>query len=814
MAITDPLVLPPGRAAGAGGGPARGRAAPARPARRGTTRSPGRASRTPSRIVDAGAAELLAEFRAPRHDRRGRDPVQPRALLDPGDDAGGGLSAAGAPAGLGLPGRGGLGRAPGPSGQSLEPGEEIAGFEVVEACRAGGHGALPGRAPKRGGQAGRAEDRAAQAAGRSAGDFRPRGRDPGAPRWRSAPRLLAARRGRRGRQLSGDRVVPRGGPATRRRGAAAAWGRGRTARPPGARPGARRRLRPAARRAGVVHGDVHRATSWSAAGGAVRLIDFGLRAGPAGTPRRRASAVPGAGAWPSSSSPSTRRRVLAGQHASRGHDGRRSSTRSAALLYFLLTGAHYRDFSLEKDTMLRQIAEEPPLPFAERGVEPWPEVEAVLARALAKDPEERFPSMAALAASLRRGHRRRAAAVRPTGEQRASAGDALLARVLDRLRAGGEPVPRGLPGGAAAVGQLRRGGRGLRALPDRAGAGGRRAAVPGRPLGARAVAGGRRRTRASTTTGIAARPRDRWAGSPPTTRRAARGPVSRRWSPTPWATSERSAGPSPPSWRRCASPGRTSISTWAAPACCSPPRCSRHVARGRGGGRARHPSAGAGGGAAARPLAGRSTSSRRSPSADEHPAWIRTWVWPTAGPATSTPPCAGAGPRASPRPERLEERLAELAGCARSWGRGLRWRWRGAAGARGDSDMPGWCNGSAGFVHLWTLAHRELGDPSCARLAEGAAWNTWEAPESDASRLLRPRRPRLRPAQLLETRRRPGVAGAGEGPRRAGRRGRSGSASPMLPDSLYKGEPGVAVLAADLARPEAAAQPFFDEEGW
>ncbi len=33
-------------------------------------------------------------------------------------------------------------------------------------------------------------------------------------------------------------------------------------------------------------------------------------------------------------------------------------------------------------------------------------------------------------------------------------------------------------------------------------------------------------------------------------------------------------------------------------------------------------------------------------------------------------------------------------------------------------------------------------------------------------------------------------------------------------NSLYKGEIGVAVLASDLERPEGAAMPFFEEEGW
>ena len=33
-------------------------------------------------------------------------------------------------------------------------------------------------------------------------------------------------------------------------------------------------------------------------------------------------------------------------------------------------------------------------------------------------------------------------------------------------------------------------------------------------------------------------------------------------------------------------------------------------------------------------------------------------------------------------------------------------------------------------------------------------------------------------------------------------------------DSLYKGEIGVAVFAADLSRPSESAMPFYDREGW
>ena len=41
--------------------------------------------------------------------------------------------------------------------------------------------------------------------------------------------------------------------------------------------------------------------------------------------------------------------------------------------------------------------------------------------------------------------------------------------------------------------------------------------------------------------------------------------------------------------------------------------------------------------------------------------------------------------------------------------------------------MAGWCNGTAGFVHLFTLAQRTTGDDRWLSLAERAAWQSWEA---------------------------------------------------------------------------------------
>ncbi|HYL06308.1 MAG TPA: lanthionine synthetase LanC family protein, partial [Thermoanaerobaculia bacterium] len=201
--------------------------------------------------------------------------------------------------------------------------------------------------------------------------------------------------------------------------------------------------------------------------------------------------------------------------------------------------------------------------------------------------------------------------------------------------------------------------------------------------------------------------------------------------------------------------------------------------------------------------------------------------------------CRAAG---RPVPADVGARLEQLAGSAESWGRGARWRWHGQpvaeehrrgapAGARW---MAGWCNGSAGMVHLWTLAARMTdsiepggaarGAPGASaahgnacrweRLALAAGWHAWE----DADEV-----PSLccglagRAYALLALHRQ----GAGEEwlvrarqlADRAAAAARRAQDEPS-PHSLYRGPLGIAVLAADLERPEAAAMPLFGAEGW
>jgi serine/threonine-protein kinase len=168
----------------------------------------------------------------------------------------------------------------------------------------------------------------------------------------------------------------------------------------------------------------------------------------------------------------------------------------------------------------------------------------------------------------------------------------------------------------------------------------------------------------------------------------------------------------------------------------------------------------------------------------------------------------------TPWPGRLAERLAELADCAEPWRRGLRWRWYGGETGerRDDGMMPGWCNGSAGFVHLFTLAHKVTAEPLYRRLAEGAAWNAWEAPDGIGSLCCGLAG---RAYALLNLHRH----GGGADWLARARELAEGAAADLAwaeesPDSLYRGEVGPAVLAADLVRPEWAAMPFFEDEGW
>jgi len=153
-------------------------------------------------------------------------------------------------------------------------------------------------------------------------------------------------------------------------------------------------------RRGVVHGDIHPGNVLVGDGGDVTILDFGRSrlAGPdiegAGATPQPAGLEPLRAGIPFFYEPEIARALLSGSLPPAA-TFRAEQYSVAALAYHLFTGLHYADLSPEQDLLLAQVAGCPMLPFAARGVEGWPRLEAVLATALAKDPAARFDSMAA-----------------------------------------------------------------------------------------------------------------------------------------------------------------------------------------------------------------------------------------------------------------------------------------------------------------------------------------------------------------------------------------------------------------------------------
>jgi serine/threonine-protein kinase len=168
--------------------------------------------------------------------------------------------------------------------------------------------------------------------------------------------------------------------------------------------------------------------------------------------------------------------------------------------------------------------------------------------------------------------------------------------------------------------------------------------------------------------------------------------------------------------------------------------------------------------------------------------------------ASSLPPAPG-----------IELRLSELGALARPVGRGLRWPYAASTPLPHRGLEASWCNGAAGYVPLWTTAERLLGEDRFGDWARMAAWTACESPTPSvgdlccgfagrAYALLCFHRHSGEEVWLAHARRLAEQAEA-EIRRRALRR-----------DSLYKGEIGVALLAADLELPEYACMPLFESE--
>jgi hypothetical protein len=631
-------------------------------------------------------------------------------------------------------------------------------------------------------------------------------------------------------------------------------------------------------RQGVLHCDVHPRNVLVAAGGGVRLIDFGFaswRGAPAGLP------AAGRGGVAFYFEPEYAVASLAGlPPPAASAAGEQYAV--AALLYLLAAGAHYLDFSLEREAMLGQIAENAPRPFAERGAAAWPQLEEVLGRALAKAPEDRFASLDAFAGALQAVPGASAMVAPPAAAAVETVATAATAAAATAAAAAtvavpvmpAEPVP--VPSLAA---EMRRAGPAAELLGEvlarvRPGSALWENGLPAAPLasvqlGAAGVALALYRIALAREDAELLSQADLWSVRAAAAERggelaAAPAFYSSSLDVTPETVGRASLFHTAPGVRCTealiahALDDRSGAVRAAAgfAAAARLPCPNPDLALGRSGlllGCALLLDA-LGGGAAGEPVPSAPDPGRPAFPGPDLPALgddLMAGLWREID---GLPPiaeclelsnlgmahgwagyvyatlrwCQAAG---RPVPAGVAARLEELANLAESRGRGARWRWHGQplAEAHGPAApeaarwMAGWCNGSAGMVHLWALAAQlsESIDPGAAgssrrweQLAVAAGWHAWEAGDQVESlccglagrayALLALNQQGAGEEWLVRARILADRAAV------AARQTKAGASA----QGLYRGPLGIAVLAADLERPEAAAMPLFGREGW
>ncbi len=549
----------------------------------------------------------------------------------------------------------------------------------------------------------------------------------------------------------------------------------------------------------VIHSDVHQSNLLIAADGSIKIIDFGLARLPDASEPLDHAHRGGVGFY---FEPECASALRAGrQPPESSFLGEQYAL--AAMLYFQFTGVHQLDYSLERDEMLRQISEDPMLPFSKRGVSAWPDVERILARALSKEPQARFPSVADFARALR--------GVEVTGDQGVAAGrgrtptkgmspaaEDVLRDVLDRVQISGPLQQTGLARPTASVNY---GAAGIAYALYRI------ARVRGDPaLLALSDVWASRSTRdlddeaAFVNTDLQIVPEVVGAISPYHTASGvhcvqaliahAMGDAAAQQGEIEHFIAA-SAAPCPDLDLTL---GRSSSLLAASLLRDTAPDNDKLL----GFGNAR--------------LAG---------------IWEEVGVFPPirefadisylgiahgwAGILYATMRWAEAS--GMPMPTSLRERLDQLAELAEHKGRGIRWPvYTETRSHKLEPYMAGWCHGSAGYVHLWMLAHRAFKDERYLGLAESAAWNAWEEPDANGSLCCGLAG---RAYALLNLHRATGGSEWLGRARHLANKAAGGIRSRDVPvNSLYKGEVGIAVLAADLSKPEWSSMPFFEAEGW
>ena len=449
----------------------------------------------------------------------------------------------------------------------------------------------------------------------------------------------------------------------------------------------------------------------------------------------------------------------------------------AALLYLLLAGDHYLDFRLDREEMVRQIANDPPLPFAKRGIPPWPDVEAILFRALEKDLGRRHATVAEMATLLAEA---RDVAVReslatPVSEE----AKAFLDTTLQSFARGGAMFRSRYPRAPKASVNLGCAGAAVGLL--------RIAETRGDPaLLALSRVWCMRATSLIGDDGA-------FYDDEGNLSRESLGDV------TPYHTE--SGIHAARAMIAAASGIHTNDAVDAFLAASRKPCAELDLTLGRSGTLL----------AASMLLAlgehgelrafGTETmhaiwsALRDRPSIDGSHGMAHGW---TGYLYAALRWCAASG---DALPSSLVERLHEFAALAIVEGRGAYWpTWEGMTAS--------WCNGSAGQVFLFTLAHRLLGDPQWLQLAELAAWHTWDEPRANATLCCGTAG---RAYALLNLYKHTGTKEWLSRARQlANDAAHAASDTAERANALWKGELGVAVLIADLESPENARMPFFE----
>lgn len=465
----------------------------------------------------------------------------------------------------------------------------------------------------------------------------------------------------------------------------------------------------------------------------------------------------------------------------------------AAMLYLLISGNHYLDFRYDREEMARQAEADPPLPFAKRGIPPWPEVEQILFRALDKDPAKRYPSIAEMASLL--GAARDAVVAEALATPLSGEANELVESTLRSFARGGAmfasryPTPPtasvnfGCAG--AAVGILHiastRSDPALLALADVW------------------------KSRAFALAGSD----EAWFNPDDDLPRDILGDV------TPYHTEAgiHAAAAMVGEAMGDINAHRRGIAGFLAAS--RKPCAQLDLTLGRSGSLLASamlleissgvPEAEALRAFGAETMAAIWNELDTRPALNASPAG--TYLGMAHGWAgyfyAALRWCAASGDAI---PARLVERLHEFTPLKTRKGRGVYWR-RLFESSPYDA-MPGWCNGSAGQVFLWTLAHRLLGDAEWLELAELSAWHTWDEPRATADLCCGSAG---RAYSLLNLYRHTGATEWLSRARQlANHAASTAAATAQRPNSLWKGELGVAVLIAELASPENAAMPFFE----